>query len=162
MDRINLYPEMNKEIVNILRLPGDPEEPENQVHLYAAQLIEEQAAELAAFKASGLSPERCAELAREDIPAAIDALVEYQSALPIDKAREFAKAFDEGRLVILPCKLGKYVFAIEERSNHYAEPLRKVIEPVEFEFDMREDVGTSIFLTQEEAEAALEKGGQHV
>ncbi len=57
MDRINLYPEMNKEIVNILRLPGDEGEGENQVHLYAAQLIEEQAVELAAFKASGLSPE---------------------------------------------------------------------------------------------------------
>ena len=45
---INLYPEMNKEIVNILRLGGDDEE--NQFQMYAAALIE-------AYRASGLEPD---------------------------------------------------------------------------------------------------------
>lgn len=35
MNEINLYPEMNKEIINILRLS-----PENTMNLYAARLIE--------------------------------------------------------------------------------------------------------------------------
>ena len=45
---INLYPEMNKKIVDILRLGGDDEE--NRFQMYAAALIE-------AYRASGLEPD---------------------------------------------------------------------------------------------------------
>lgn len=70
MDMLNLYPEMNKEIINILRLSGD-----NPMNLYAAQLIEEQAAKLAAYEATGATPEQ---------------------------VQEWAKAAQDDRLVVLP------------------------------------------------------------
>jgi hypothetical protein len=44
--------------------------------------------------------ESMAELAKENIPQAIDRLVEYESLIPIETAREWTVAHDEGRLYI--------------------------------------------------------------
>jgi len=47
MERLNLYPEMNAKIVDILRLPPQ----DYPMHLYAAQLIEKQSEQLAVLQA---------------------------------------------------------------------------------------------------------------
>ena len=119
--------------------------------------------ELMKYSETGLTPERVAELAQEDIPKALDRLVEYESLIPIEKAREFAKAYDEERLVVLPCKVGDCVYVIYPDS---AFPSRRTVKAFYYTvfwaihtddgiwgFD---DVGKTVFLTREEAEAALE------
>jgi hypothetical protein len=67
---------------------------------------------LAAYEETGLTPERAAELAKDNIPAAIDRLVEYESLIHLKTAREWVKAHEEGRLVVLPCKAGDIVYKI--------------------------------------------------
>ena len=69
----------------------------------------------------------------------------------IDKLSEYETAEDEGRLVILPCKIGTIVYAIRQSWHGY------VIDKKRFSYGMIGKVGRSVFFTCEEAEKALEE-----
>ena len=91
----------------------------------------------------------------------------------ISKLAAYEDAEEQGRLVILPCKVGDKVFRVVPKcSGSYIQcPFNggygtdrcnncdAFIQEESFCFFMFEDIGKTIFLTREEAEAAL-KGGQ--
>ena len=121
---------------------------------------------------------------RKGAPAsnAIVRLAAYEDAMPLDRAQELAQAEKDGRLVVLPCKEGSIVYAITSPVNVYElESVEAVdifectVESVTFysngntqfrlyyhgvfvaSFVTVHDFGKTVFLTREEAEAALKK-----
>jgi hypothetical protein len=85
--------------------------------------------------------------------------------------QELAKAKAEGRLVVLPCKVGTRVWVIGQDCDlchdmYTEEPClfgdceyRKVIESV-FLPGMTDEFGKTVFLTREEAEKAIAEVGE--
>ena len=86
-----------------------------------------------------------------------------------ERLAQYEDAEEQGRLVRVPCKIGDTVWAI--RSYHgILRPQQGVVSEMYFRLDMtlqivvkhvtRGELGRTIFLTREEAEAAL-KEAQH-
>lgn len=83
----------------------------------------------------------------------------------IDRLEELAEADKDGRLVVLPCKVGDTLFRVfaGEILEHKVGNMRYLaiqgrwdIETYPFCPYMESSIGKTIFLTREEAEAALE------
>lgn len=118
---------------------------------------------LAAYEDKRLTPESVEALKLSMMGKAISEITEF-NGLPIDRLRELAEADKDGRLVVLPCKVGdtvyfallgriveKQVFSIVSFSNStriYCGGTSEYFRP--------EDIGKTFFLTREEAEKALE------
>lgn len=130
------------------------------------QLIEDYRSDredLRAYKATGLTPERCAEFARADAEGRYIVMRDAEQE-GVARLRELAEADKDGRLVVLPCKVGdtvyfallgkiieKQVFSIVAFSNStriYCGGTSEYFRP--------EDIGKTFFLTREEAKKALE------
>ena len=128
----------------------------------AEELVDVLSARLAVYEDTGLEPEdvlRISNILRlvgEDFNCRLvfvaQALVKYA---------EYTKAEREGRLVMLPCKVGDIVYGAETAP---VIPLY-VIEPAVYmesaeggDFETLDNFGRTVFLTREEAEAALEGG----
>lgn len=102
-------------------------------------------------------------------------IADMVDGIPDDRLAEIAQAERDGRLVVLPCKVGDTLYypyakrVIEKRVTQYRELLRKseCIDKwlcVDFSNDETfeaDDIGKTIFLTRAEAEAALQKEAQH-
>lgn len=89
----------------------------------------------------------------------------------IDRLRELVEADKDGRLVVLPCKVGQRVFALLDTDKHISEcEVKRIgmgnkigfigLEPIgargrEYGVALN-GFGKTIFLTREEAEKALE------
>lgn len=88
-----------------------------------------------------------------------------------DRLRELAEADKDGRLVVLPCKVGQRVFALMDTDKHISEcEVKQIGMGNEIGFICLEPIGArgreygvalngfgkTVFLTREEAEAALE------
>lgn len=117
---------------------------------------------LAAYEDTGLYPESVEALKLSMMGKAISEITEFDG-LPIDRLRELAKADKDGRVVVLPCKVGdtvyfallgriieKQVFSIVSFSNStriYCGGTSEYFRP--------EDIGKTFFLAREEAEKAL-------
>ena len=116
-----------------------------------------------AYKATGLTPERCAEFARADAEGRYIVMRDAEQE-GVARLRELAEADKDGRVVVLPCKVGdtvyfallgriieKQVFSIVSFSNStriYCGGTSEYFRP--------DDIGKTFFLTREEAEKALE------
>lgn len=74
----------------------------------------------------------------------------YFAGQAINKLAEYETAEEEGRLVILPCKIGTIVYVIRQSWNGWN------IDKKKFSYAMIGKVGKTVFLTSEEAEKALE------
>lgn len=112
---------------------------------------------LATYEDTGLSPEKVSWM-KEVVEAAFD-----NDTSRIERAHNLHVADKEGRVVVLPCKVGdtvyfallgriieKQVFSIVSFSNStriYCEGTSEYFRP--------EDIGKTFFLTREEAEKAL-------
>jgi hypothetical protein len=123
---------------------------------------------LAAYEDVGLSPGEVASLWAE-----WDAMMRVLNSIgSYDRLRELAEADKEGRAVILPCKVGSTVYTefcdkvVEKRIgqfhvNGYTEP--RLWADIDCDWTstqcVRWDlaVGKTVFLTREEAEAALKE-----
>lgn len=72
----------------------------------------------------------------------------------LEKIKEWIKADKEGRLVVLPCKVGDTVYRLQ-----YVEesPGRFIVDavPIKFALIWLNEFGKTVFLTREEAENAL-------
>lgn len=97
---------------------------------------------------------------RELLDAAADLIEKL-----IDRLRELAEADKDGRLVVLPCKVGDTLFRVfaGEILEHKVGNMRYLaiqgrwdIETYPFCPYVESSIGKTIFLTREEAEAALE------
>ena len=109
---------------------------------------------LAAYEDSRLSPEDAANL---------NAILRLGDGMTLMRLRELAVADQEGRVIVLPCKVGdtvyfallgriieKQVFSIVSFSNStriYCDGTSEYFRP--------EDIGKTFFLAREEAEKAL-------
>lgn len=123
---------------------------------------------LAAYEDTGLTPEEIKAPFTEDtmINLAAQALGVEPSRL-----RELAEADKDGRVVVLPCKVGQRVFALMDTDKHISEcEVKQIGMGNEIGFIGLEPIGArgreygvalngfgkTVFLTREEAEAALE------
>lgn len=101
--------------------------------------------------------------------------LEIIKEIPINRLRELAQAEKEGRLVVLPCKVGDTVYIIHNRairkttvesihqwsSGHWKLSVhtdKKYIHWTGYEVHF-ESFGKTVFLTREAAEAALDAMG---
>ena len=75
----------------------------------------------------------------------------------IDKLAEYETAEEEGRLVVLPCKVGDIVYKIMCQRDNFDDRPYRIITSVNFRLDMADDIGKTVFLTREEAEKALKE-----
>ena len=64
---------------------------------------------------------------------------------------------DEGRLMMLPCKVGDFVYKIIYQRDNFDDRSYRIVTEVRFRPDMIDDIGKTIFLTREEAEKALKE-----
>lgn len=114
---------------------------------------------LKAYEDTGLEPEQC-ENAKVIIESAFS-----DDTSKAERIRELLKADKDGRLVVLPCKVGDTLFRVfageifEHRvgsMKYFAIQGRWDIEMYPFCPCVESSIGKTIFLTHEEAEAALE------
>ena len=125
---------------------------------------------------TGLTPERCAEFARADAEGRYIVMRDAEQE-GVARLRELAEADKDGRLVVLPCKLGDTLWVT--RNPWTGKLLKKPLDAyvngmkmyshglyVNLLFDTRKingardyeinHIGKTVFLTREEAEKALE------
>ena len=76
----------------------------------------------------------------------------------IDHIRDLLQAEKDGKLVELPCKVGDTVYQIDAERVYESEVKWIIFYCDDIAFDERA-IGGSIFLTREEAEAALAQEG---
>ena len=110
---------------------------------------------LAAYEDSGLEPE---DLKKAFNETAILKLAAQALSTTPDHLRDLLQAEQHGRLVVLPCKVGDTVYQIDAERVYESEVKWIIFDCDDIAFDERA-IGGSIFLTREEAEAAL-KGGE--
>lgn len=113
--------------------------------------------ELQAYRAAGLSPDE------------IERLQEYMKPFTIqdmDRFREIMDAEKDGRLLVLPCKVGDKVWVIMENREIYSFVVRGIsmsatcddtILRLSNSFQWGSNLGKTWFLTRQEAEEALRK-----
>lgn len=132
---------------------------------------------LAAYEDTGLEPEDIKKAFNEG--ALLKLTAQHLGTTP-DRLREWAKAEQEGRLVVLPCKVGDTVYKINRgdyahhwklfvqegtvteiswKNNRSGKDLGFAI-IVRFNYEARvrfkfSNIGKTVFLTREEAETAL-------
>ena len=124
---------------------------------------------LAAYEDTGLKPEDMKRAFNED---AVLKLAGQALGMSPDRLRELAQAKKKGRLVVLPCDVGDKLYDVtlgevrekivislsmllSKSVNHlviHAENFRNAVTSYELQ-----DIGKTVFLTREAAEAALEK-----
>ena len=127
--------------------------------------------DLRAYKATGLKPEEVLPKDKADeIALKLMRLADLESLCNYTRLRELAEADKDGRLVVLPCKVGQRVFALLDTGKHISECEVKQIsmgnkigfiglEPIgargrEYGVALN-GFGKTVFLTREEAEKAL-------
>lgn len=130
---------------------------------------------LAAYEETGLTPERCAEFARADAEGRYIVMRDAEQE-GVARLRELAEADKDGRLVVLPCKVGDTVYVI---NRHLGKIFASTVISINVgnSTDLKNyirtkwvgekgnesirmwtlhQVGRYVFLTREEAEKALE------
>lgn len=120
---------------------------------------------LAAYEDTGLEPESVEALKLSMMGKAISEITEFDG-LPIDRLRELAEADKDGRLVVLPCKVGDglWTFCSHPVEQVYSFTVidistlngRTMLNTSRCGVIDARDVGKTVFLTREEAEKALE------
>lgn len=125
----------------------------------------EAANRLAAYEETGLSPQACAE-AREA------GKVLSSCDISFGRLAELLTADKDGRLEVLPCKVGDTLYEVTGRktiSEYRVKAIRVELFCVFIEWEIEKgfvwqslagitqnEIGKTVFLTREEAEAALE------
>ena len=109
---------------------------------------------LAAYEDTRLTPEQC-ENAKVIIESAFS-----DDTSKAERIRELLKADKDGRLVVLPCKVGDTVYLIVTKRARVYMPEFRFIKKSKLTFlnmeRILQDFGKTVFLTREEAEKALE------
>ena len=119
---------------------------------------------LAAYEDSGLEPQdiiSAVDMAK--IACALHELNAYKDLGPIEHIRDLIKAEQDGSLVVLPCKAGDHVWVdgreavVEnffgyETERYLHAQFYDNMQYIDIPFD---EIGKTVFLTREEAEAEL-------
>ena len=84
----------------------------------------------------------------------------------VDRMRELAEADKDGRVVVLPCKVGDKLYRVfdgniseheVQNMKYFARQGRLGIDMTPFFPDAGKSIGKTVFLTREDAEKALEE-----
>lgn len=139
--------------------------------------IDDAVMRLIAYENTGLAPEEIKSLQAE-YAVNLKVLESYRSMGSVDRLRELAQADKEGRCVVLDVKIGQKVWILdagEYGDDDEAYPLELNINgitlsdeheiyyfiesPLGMDIDpfSHKDIGKTVFLTREEAEAALRR-----
>lgn len=127
---------------------------------------------LKAYEDRGRAPEEILPKDKADeIALKLMRLADLESFCNYTRLRELAEANKDGRVVVLPCKVGQRVFALLDTDKHLSEcEVKQIglgneigfvgIEPIgargrEYGVSIN-GFGKTVFLTREEAEKALE------
>ena len=108
------------------------------------------------YEDTGLTPERCAEFARADAEGRYIVMRDAEQE-GVARLRELAEADKDGRVLILPCKLGTKVYRIRYEIADYPDDPELEIATTWFTPEYRDDIGKTVFLSREEAEKALQE-----
>ena len=106
---------------------------------------------LAAYEDTRLTPEEI-DMDHE----AAEQLRQLCQGCDLDRLEELAEADKDGRLVVLPCEVGTATYYIHYPIAVYPDKSEPEIKRGIFTLCDLDRVGRSVFLTREEAEAALE------
>ena len=122
---------------------------------------------LAAYEDTGLTPEEIKAPFTED---AMINLAAQALGVEADRLCELAEADKDGRVVVLPCKVGDVVYGFHNNRQTILPMVVKWIEtnadrwtvaaqytPMAPKFYKLSDFGKTVFLTREEAEKALQE-----
>lgn len=117
--------------------------------------------DLRAYKATGLEPEEVLPKDKADeIALKLMRLADLESLCSYTRLRELAEADKDGRLVVLPCKVGDTVYLIVTKRAKVYMPEFSFVKKSRLTFlnmeRVLQDFGKTVFLTREEAEKALE------
>ena len=146
IDRCTVFPE---ELVGVTLVPDNP-------------IMHKLLLRLAAYEDTGLTPEEVSELVKDwsDLCTIIG------ECGGIDRLRELAEADRDGRVVVLPCKVGDKLYRVfageifEHRvgsMKYFAIQGRWDIETYPFCPCVESSIGKTVFLSREEAEKALQE-----
>ena len=109
---------------------------------------------LAAYEDTGLDPEEI-EKANNVMVSAFNLAVNSGTDMLVGRLKEIIRAEAEGRLLVLPCRVGDVVYITG--SKYRAGRDETWVNTGKFRFSDLEKLGKTVFLSREEAEAALEK-----
>ena len=136
------------------------------VHAVPTGDLDQAMMRLAAYEDTGMEPEQC-----ENAKVIIESAFSDHTS-KVERIRELLKADKEGRLVVLPCKVGDRLYEVTGRktiSVYKVKAIRVELFGLFIEWDIVEgfvwkslsginagEIEKTIFLTREEAEKALE------
>lgn len=144
---------------------------------YPRNIPEERFLSLAAYEDTGLTPESVEALKLSMMGKAIAEIKEF-NGLPVDRIRDLAEADKDGRLVVLPCKVGDTVWVtknpwtgklLKKPLDTYVNGMKmyshglyvnllfdtcKINGTRDYEIN---HIGKTVFLTREAAEKELEE-----
>lgn len=111
---------------------------------------------LADYEDTGLTPEQC-----ENAKVILESAFSDDTA-KAERIRELLKADKEGRVVVLPCKVGDTVYKVITIQAQKPVMLETQVKTLGKAADVSQLIGKknkviNIFLTREQAEAALKK-----
>ena len=120
---------------------------------------------LAAYEDTGMTPEEIKAPFTED--TMINLAAQAMGVEP-SRIRELAEADKDGRVVVLPCKVGDTVWRIvrdgephitrdEVRDMYFADDMTPCVEMVGGRVTFTEKFGKTVFLSRAEAERALQE-----
>ena len=137
------------------------------VHAVPTGDLDQAMMRLAAYEDTGMEPEQC-ENAKIIIESAFS-----DDTSKSERIRELLKADKDGRLVVLPCKVGDRLYEVTGRktvSVYKVKAIRVELFSLFIEWDIVEEfvwqslsginadeIGKTVFLTREEAERALKE-----
>ena len=119
----------------------------------AAWVCAELREHLKQFEDTKRTPEQIEALEAAIMGKAVAQITEFEG-LPVARLRELAVADKDGRVVVLPCKVGDTVY----RLQYIEQTPRRItvgVVPIKFALIWLEEFGKTVFLTREEAEKAL-------
>ena len=103
---------------------------------------------LKAYEDTGLSPIACEESVKIEKGLS-------EGGYSISRMVELMCADKEGRVVVLPCKVGDTIWRLKRTFETYPDSSTPYVEPDAFLLQDVWDAGKTVFLTREEAEKAL-------
>lgn len=122
---------------------------------------------LAEYEDTGLEPEECAKYAQAEKEGRYIVLKEARSA-GVHRLEEIARADIEGRLLVLPCKVGDELWITRNGKIQCETVDRITVDQTDEDDDLfisiytmsasvlSEDIGRLVFLSREDADKALE------
>ena len=106
---------------------------------------------------TGLTPEEVLPKDKADeIALKLMRLADLESLCNYTRLRELSEADKDGRLVVLPCKVGDTVYRIFNPPDRKPVISAHTLMSVDYIVRWLDKFGKTVFLTREEAEAALE------